>query len=183
VQAGFGWVRRVAHLLGRKDLTGPQVRRRLRGLVGRMRAEAGRAEARGDAGLADGLRHFVKVTGSYEPGLFACYDVAQVPRTNNDLEHLFGSHRYHERRASGRKVASPGLVVRGAVRLVAGLATRLQPAHGADLAPSDVDAWRRLRRNLQRRRDARVARRRFRHDPEAYLAQLERNLIQPTMPA
>ena len=24
---------------------------------------------------------------------------SDLPRTNNDLEHLFGSHRYHERRA------------------------------------------------------------------------------------
>ena len=183
MQAGFGWVRRVAHLLGRGDLAGAQVRRRLRRLVGRMRAEAARAEARGEPDLAEGLRHFVKVTGSYEPGLFACYDVADLPRTNNDLEHLFGSHRYHERRASGRKAASPGLVVRGAVRLVAGLATRLAAAQGADLAPPDLEAWRRLRQDLQRRRQARAAQRRFRADPKAYLAQLERNLLQSTMPA
>ena len=57
------------------------------------------------------LRHFVKVTQSYRPGLFHCYRSAELPRTNNDLEHLFGSHRYHERRASGRKAAAPGLVV------------------------------------------------------------------------
>ncbi len=182
VRAGFAWVRRVAHLLGRADLPGAQVRRRLRGLVGRMRAAAGRAQARGEAGLAAGLRHFVKVTGSYEPGLFACYDVADLPRTSNDLEHLFGSHRYHERRASGREAASPGRVVRGAVRWVAGLATRLAPARGADLAPSDLEAWRRLRQDLQRRRQARVAQRRFRCDPKAYLAQLERSLLQSTMP-
>jgi hypothetical protein len=182
VRAGFRWVRRVAHLLGRSDLAGAQVRRRLRGLLGRVRAEAGRAEARGEAELAEGLGHFVQVTGSYEPGLFACYDVAGLPRTNNDLEHLFGSHRYHERRASGRKVASPGLVVRGAVRLVAGVATRLAPCAGADLAPSDLQAWRRLRQDLQRRRQARVAQRRFRRDPKAYLAQLEQHLLQSTMP-
>jgi hypothetical protein len=56
------------------------------------------------------LKHFVKVTQSYWPGLFKCYESADLPRTNNDLEHAFGSHRYHERRASGRRRASPGLV-------------------------------------------------------------------------
>ena len=70
VRAGFGWVHRVAHLLGRKDLAGAQVRQRLRVQLGRMRAEATRAETRGDTALAQGLRHFVKVSGSYEPGLF-----------------------------------------------------------------------------------------------------------------
>src|SRR5262249_23625654 len=143
---------------------GAQVRQRLRVQLGRLRAEA-----RGETELAKGLRHFVKVSGSYEPGLFHAYDVPGLPRTNNDLEHLFGSHRYHERRASGRKVASPGLVVRGSVRLVAGLATRLQSVRGADLAPADLAAWRQLRQGLQRRRGARVLQRRFRRAPKAYL--------------
>src|SRR5262249_52409471 len=34
-----------------------------------------------------------RVSRSYWPGLFACYEVADLPRTNNDLEHFFGSHR------------------------------------------------------------------------------------------
>ena len=89
--------------------------------------------------------HFRKVTRSYWPGLFRCYDVADLPRTNNDLEQFFGSYRYHERRASGRKVAWPGTVVRGSVRLVAAAATRLRPIEGADLVPSDLAAWRELR--------------------------------------
>jgi hypothetical protein len=66
----------------------------------------------------------VKVTRSYWPGLFHCYAVAELPRTNNALEQFFGRHRYHERRASGRKGASPALVLRGAARLVAATATR-----------------------------------------------------------
>ena len=43
-----------------------------------------------------GLKQFVKVTRSYWPGLFACYESSDLPRTNNDLEHTFGSHRYHD---------------------------------------------------------------------------------------
>ena len=42
------------------------------------------------------MKQFVKVTRSYWPGLFACYESSDLPRTNNDLEHTFGSHRYHE---------------------------------------------------------------------------------------
>jgi hypothetical protein len=53
---------------------------------------------------------------------------------------------YHERRCSGRKMASPGLVVRGSVRLPAAVATRLRgEVKGEDLAPSDPAAWRKLR--------------------------------------
>jgi len=177
VRSGFSWVRRVARLLDNSHgLSGAQVKKRLRVLLGRMRAEAGRARERGQPDLAAGLRHFVKVSQSYEPGLFHCYDVAGLPRTNNDLEHLFGSHRYHERRASGRKVASPGLVVRGSVRLVAGAMTRLREVTGEALAPEDLQRWQTLRRQLQKRQESRRRQRRFRRDPKAYLRKLEEKI-------
>ena len=177
VRIGFGWVRRVARLLDNaRGLSGEQVKKRLRVVLGRMRAEADRAQQRGQQDLAEGLRHFVKVSRSYEPGRFHCYDVADLPRTNNDLEHLFGSHRYHERQASGRKVASPGLVVRGSVRLVAGAMTRLREVRGEELAPEDLQQWQQLRQQLQRRQEARRRQRRFRRDPKAYLRKLEETI-------
>ena len=133
--------------------------------------------------LAPAVDQFCKVTASYWPGLFHCYDVPDLPRTNNALEQYFGAARYHERRASGRKGASPGLVVRGAVRAVAAVATR---DHGFDevtLRPSDLAAWQALRRQLTTRQDARRAQRRFRRDPEGYLATLEEALFRVSLPA
>ena len=32
------------------------------------------------------MDHFLKVFRSYWPGLFHCYDVEDLPRTNNDLD-------------------------------------------------------------------------------------------------
>jgi len=175
----FGWVYRVAHELSNHDgLTGAGVRGRWDGLIRGM----GRCASR-RADLADPLRHFIKVSRSYEPGLFRCYDVPDLPRTNNALEQLFGSHRYHERRCSGRKVASPGLVVRGSVRLVAGLMTRLGEATAEELAPTDVFAWLELRAELGERESARVHQQRFRRDPAAYLTQLEALARQSGLPA
>ena len=133
--------------------------------------------------LAPAVDQFLKVTASYRPGLFHCYDVPGLPRTNNDLEHHFGSARYHERRATGRKGASPGLVVRGAVRIVAAVATRAQSFADADLRPVDPAAWRTLRQQLQTRQAARSAQRRFRRDPDAYLAALEEALCSASLPA
>ena len=129
------------------------------------------------------MGHFLKVTRSYWPGLFHCYDVPGLPKTNNDLEHLFGSGRYHERRATGRKVASPALVLRGPVRLVAAAATRLRTFTGESIAPADAGAWRRLRAELDDRREVRKHRCRFRRDPETYLRRLEQQLHQTTLPA
>ena len=125
------------------------------------------------AALAPAVDQFLKVTASYWPGLFHCYDVPDLPRTNNALEQCFGSVRYHERRATGRKGASPGLVVRGAVRLVAAVATAAQAFAAPDLQPTDLAAWTTLRAQLARRQEARRAQRRFRRDPDAYLAALE----------
>ena len=179
VRVAYGWVEEVARLLANAAQLPAQVlRRRFGRLLGRMRGAATRDEE----AVREPLEHFLKVSASYRPGLFVCYERAGVPRTNNDLEHLFGSHRYHERRASGRKVASPGLVVRGSVRLVAGVATRLQPARGEELAPANLAGWRQLRQGLQRRRGARILQRRFRRDAKAYLGQLEDRALQLTMP-
>jgi hypothetical protein len=175
----FGWVYRVAHELSNHGgLTGSQVHDRWGALIGQIGRRAARRPA-----LAAGLRHFVKVSRSYEPGLFHCYDAAGLPRTNNDLEQLFGRHRYHERRCSGRKVASPGLVVRGQVRLVAGLMTRLAEATAEELVPADPGRWRQLREEVGRRGRARVQQRRFRQDPAAYLKQLEAMARQSGLPA
>lgn len=133
--------------------------------------------------LSSAVDQFVKVSRSYWPGLFACYDTAGVPRTNSDPERAFGSHRYHERRATGRKGASPARVLRGAAKLVAGLATRHRDVTAADLACADRTAWKRLRAELETRRERRVERRRFRRDPDGYLTALENKLIQSRLPA
>ena len=56
--------------------------------------------------LATSVTHFCKVTASYWDGLFACYHVKDLPRTNNGLEQYFGSARHTERRVTGRKQGS-----------------------------------------------------------------------------
>jgi hypothetical protein len=179
VEAAYDWVFRAAAILANvAGLTGSAVKASYRGLLGAMARHAARA---GD--LSGALGNFRKVTRSYWPGLFHCYDVPDLPRTDNDLEQLFGAHRYHERRSSGRKVASPGLVVRGSVRLPAAVATRLRgEVRGEDLMPSDLEAWRKLRTGLERRQAVRAQGRRFRRDPAAYLQELENTLIKTTLP-
>ncbi len=132
--------------------------------------------------LAPAVDQFLKVTASYEPDLFHCYDTPDLPPTNNALEQCFGSVRYHERRTTGRKGAIPGLVVRGAVRVVAAVATRRQPFSAEDLQLADIAAWHALRAQLQARQAARCAQFRFRQDPAAYLSALETRLSQPRLP-
>lgn len=179
IRRAYGWVHDAALIL--KNETGfgaAAVARRFDGLTGAMahhRAKAG--------GLAVAVGHFLKVTRSYRPGLFHCYRVPDLPRTNNDLEPLFGAHRHHERRATGRKSAAPAMVLRGPVRLLAAAATRLRSIRAHDLAGVDRQAWITLRTGLDQRRDSGRRRARFRRNPEAFLRQVEDDFLQSALPA
>ena len=128
--------------------------------------------------LSTALDHFIEITENFAPGLFQCYDVADLPQTNNDLEHCFGVARAHERRATGRRGAIPGVVVRGSVRLMAVVIAQKEDLEAADLQPSDYQKWRDLRTHLQYRQEARRKQFRFRKDPATYLAALEAQLLQ-----
>jgi hypothetical protein len=180
VREAYKWVKRVARILkNEEELPAQRVRRRLVQLLGRMRRAAATA---GEPSVGAGLRHFLKVSKSYWPGLFRCYESSDLPRTNNDLEHAFGSHRYHERRSSGRRRASPGLVVMGSARLISSVATRLRPEEGLVLPPGYVEDWQEVRAELEQRRESRRKQRRFRHDPAGYLKGLERRCLQLLLP-
>jgi hypothetical protein len=122
--------------------------------------------------------HFYTVSRSYWRGLFHCYDVPEVPRTNNELEQYCGKARHHERRATGHKSPPSGVTVRGSVRVVAAVATPLGVWTADTLRPRCVAAWRAQRENLEGRHEARRAAQRFRRDPAAYLARLEAQLLQ-----
>jgi hypothetical protein len=178
IERVYGWVHRAAHILGNAaGEAAAVVQRRFDGLVGAMARHGA-----GTGDLAGAVDHFLKVTRSYRPGLFHSYAVPDLPRTDNGLEQLFGSQRYHERRATGRKMASPATVLRGEVRLIAATATRLRPPTARDLGRVSRDRWRELRRRLDQRRQARTLRSRFRRDPSAYLTALERQACQSALP-
>jgi hypothetical protein len=155
-----------------------KVRRRFDGLLAAMGRHA---EAAGT--LCPAIAHFRKVARSYRPGLFHCHTVPNLPATNNDLEQLFGRARYHERRATGRKTASPAAVLRGPVRLIAATATRMAVPTARDLGRANRAAWSVLRRSLDQRRQVRIQQTRFRRDPDAFLAKLEQKARQLTLPS
>lgn len=177
VEAGYALVHRAAHALTNEDhLSSKEVRRQYEDLLEEMRHSGSLT-----APLHEMTATFLKVTASYWSGLFHCYDVVDLPRTNNDLEHVFGSTRYHERRATGRKQASPGLVVRGSVRVVAAVATQDSHFSGSDLAPHDLAQWQMLRKQVDYRHEARREHYRFRKNPQRYLLALEEQLSQRKM--
>lgn len=177
VQAGYGWVHRAARLLTNSEQrSASEVQQHYQPLLDEMQQEACASEP-----LRQMIVTFLRVTASYWSGLFPCYYVSDLPRANNDLEHLFGSTRYHERRCTGRKQASPDLVVRGAVRTVASVASQRYSFKGPELRPCNLTQWRILRHQVESRHEARREQYRFRKAPAEYLAALEEKLCQQPM--
>lgn len=170
----YGWVHQLAQVLDEKhDLSVAERQLQFHLVLLHMHQSATQLSATWQKALA----HFLKVTQSYAPHLFYCYQVPNLPRTNNDLEQSFGRVRCHERRATGRRGALPGLVVHGMVRVQAILATHLQTFTAHDLAPHDLQQWRDIRAQVNFRQECRRKQTRFRRDPASYLADLEDKLI------
>ncbi len=131
LEKAYTLIHQAAHLLANHEQqSGQAVRERYQALLLTMREQQASLGPLGEA-----ITEFLKVTTSYWPGLFHCYDVTDLPRTDNELEQCFGSVRYGERRASGRRGAIAGLVVRGPVRVLTALALRRQCFLSASALP------------------------------------------------
>jgi hypothetical protein len=179
IRIAYDWVHRAARLLENEDeLSGHQVRQQLEDLLDEIRADQATVGT-----LRPAVIHFLKVSASYWPGLFHCYDIDGLPRTNNDLEQYFGSARYHQRRAGGRVRATAATVVRGSVRVLAATASQVTLVREYDLWHPDLERWSSLRRSLELRQEARRRQGRFRKNPTAYLAALEARLLKPSLPS
>jgi hypothetical protein len=116
-------------------------------------------------------------------GLYHCYDVPDLPRTNNDLEHFYRQVKAGERRITGRKRAD-SFVVR-----VGGFAVYAAAAQGEDeatlrrhLAGVSSRAWQEERASLRATQARQTQMRRFRLHRERYLADLEARWMQLTVP-
>lgn len=178
IKQAYAWLHQAAHILANSEGQAQTVlKEEYERLLSTMRQQQDQL-----GNLAPAVTHFCKVTASYWEGLFACYQVKELPRTNNGLEQYFGTARHTERRVTGRKRASPTLVVRGSVRVVAAGASRLLTVSVAQLQLTDEKAWRTLRQQLEYRHEARRMQLRFRRDPDAYLAALEQCLLTPSLP-
>ena len=173
LQIAYQQVHQAVEILANQEQhTGAQVRERYLAYVRQM------LERKADVGsLAEAIEHFCHITNNFAAGLFQCYDVEGLPRTNNDLEHCFGVARVHERRATGRRGAIPGVVVRGSVRVITATVAREHSFSAEDLRPRDYQRWRELRIHLQQGEETRRRQFRFRKDPAAYLAALEAQLL------
>jgi hypothetical protein len=174
LQNAYQFVHQAKAILANPEQdTGQRVRERYLALLAQMREEIATLGP-----LASAFEHFCHITDNFAAGVFQCYDVEGLPRTNNELEHCFGVARVHERRATGRRGAIPGVVVRGTVRVMAAVTSKQRLFSAEDLRPREYQRWLDLRRQLQLREESRRQQWRFRKNPVAYLAAIEVRLLQ-----
>ena len=101
LQQGATWLRDIDRLLAPADpspVTSERVACRLRTYLDDLTTQADLSPR-----LAAFARHLDKVSTSYWPGLFHCYDIEGLPRTNNDLESHFRDTQRRLLRTSGQK--------------------------------------------------------------------------------
>jgi hypothetical protein len=115
-------------------------------------------------------RKWKSMSKSWLPGIVQCYDVPGLPRSNLDLESIFGTLRRAQRRTSGRKETTP-IRVLGPGQIVL---LSLKDAHILSLLRSvSVDEYWSQRRRQEEREEPRRWLTRLHRDPLQALAQVD----------
>lgn len=173
IAVAYNWIHKAADILDNEaGHPAIEVKRSYQNLLAQMSRWKHKAGT-----LESGITQFLKITRSYWSGLFHCYEIEGLPRTNNDLEHTFGVLRHHQRRCTGRKVAPSSLVKSGSVQLASAMATKLRTFTAEDLAQVCVDSVLKLRSDLRKHHINRIEQLRFRRNPQDYLTSLESLLL------
>ena len=162
-------------------VSGALIRQRVEACLDDLTAAV--AEGRIAPWLHPAVAHLGTVLRRLGDGLYHCYDVPDLPRTNNDLEHCYRQVKAGERRITGRKRAD-SFVVR-----VGGFAVYAAAAQGEDeatlrrqLAGVSSLAWQEERASLRTTQARQTQMRRFRLHRDRYLADLEARWMQLTVP-
>lgn len=124
-----------------------------------------------DAPLLAFRGHLQRLTERYAPGLFHCYDIPGLPRTDNDLESLFGRVRRQTLLTSGPHHARQRLHEEGAWLLFEVVSNERQQIER--LRRVSLEDWRRERQRMQIHQVSFTDDRRFRRQSSKYLAELE----------
>ena len=116
--------------------------------------------------------HINQIFRSFWWGLFTCYDVAGLPRTNNELERFIRQIKMGHRRVSGRKNVHDFIIRYGAY------AALVDPAESLDelltrMAEVDQEEFLKERRYLNLTLLDETKIHRFRYHRADYLAELE----------
>ncbi len=121
------------------------------------------------------LSHFLSITSNLRPHLIQCYDLAGMPRTNNDMEGYIRSLKTRYRRVSGRKQWGNYLLRYG--RSVAyyeylSRSGKSEAEMGQLLRAVPTELWRKIRQQDRFLQQDQLKRFRFKRDRAKFLNEL-----------
>lgn len=126
------------------------------------------------AWLRPKVEHVATILRRLGAGLYHCYDVPGLPRTDNAMEQFYRRVKTEQRRITGRKRADAFVVRVGGFAVYATAAGALpEAALLPQLAAVPAADWQRQRVTLRANQERQAKMRRFRLHRDAYLAALE----------
>jgi hypothetical protein len=126
------------------------------------------------AWLQPQVTHLITILRRLGFGLYHCYDVPGLPRTDNELEQFYRAVKSSERRTTGRKRADSFVVRVGGFAVYAVAAASRSPSELAQqFTGVPAEAWQRERAVLRQNQTRQAKMRRFHLHRTAYLADLE----------
>lgn len=133
--------------------------------------------------LTPPIEHLVTVLRRLGDGLYHCYDVPGLPRTDNDLEQFYRRVKTLERRITGHKRSDVFVVRVGGFAVYATAASATPEADlRRQLAAVPAEAWQTERVTLRATQERQTKMRRFKLHRAAYLAELEARWAQLAEP-
>ncbi len=129
-----------------------------------------------DASLLSFRQHLLALTERYAPGLFYCYDIAGLPRTNNNTESLFGRVRRQTLLTSGSHHAKQRLHEQGAWLLFEVVTSEHEQLKRLERV--SLEEWQKEWQRMLEHQATFTANRRAQSHPEKYLAELEARAAQ-----
>jgi hypothetical protein len=152
--------------------TGAQVRHRVESYLDELATAITAGQV--PAWLAPPVQHLVTVLRRLGDGLYHCYDVPGLPRTDNDLEQFYRRVKALERRITGHKRSDSFVVRVGGFAVYATAATTAVETELLwQLAAVPAAAWQAERAELRATQERQTKMRRFKLHRAAYLADLE----------
>lgn len=188
LRQAHGWLLKIARLFEppapeavEPVPSGAQVRERVAAGLAELTAACQSVAV--PAWLRPKLEHVAIVLRRLGVGLYHCYDVPGLPRTDNDLEQFYRRLKTQERRITGHK-RSDSFVVRvgGFAAYAAAASDEPESAVLQRLAAVPADAWQQERARLRANQERQAKMRRFRLHRADYLADLEARWAQLTEP-
>jgi hypothetical protein len=118
-------------------------------------------------------RKWHKMSQTWLPGILHCYEIPALPRSNLELEAVYGTLRSNQRRISGRKETSPLRLFGAGEAMALIIDTEEELLEWCQIAAEDKETYQSQRRLQEEREERQRWLRRLHRDPDKAMTQVD----------